>query len=139
MATGILRRGSTQIEFEIYQENGGLAFARDVGKPRQRFHAVSAANPISRDHWSAIETWTVLGMLIGPGSYSRAKNLVENLIKPHSQGVPLILDMTSVPGVDVEVEVAVPQSTSCMLDYQPGIKDRVDLQLTLPLVFDTQG
>lgn len=137
---GFLARGSTRIGFEIHRDGGGnLAIAVDIGKPDQKWHEVSTQTPKVRDDWSAVENIVVLGMFKGADAYSRANSLVEDLVKPHSDGEPLRLDLTQVKGWDQEVDVGVPSEDSVELDYQLGAKNRVDLRLKVPPVTETLG
>lgn len=140
MTQAIVARGSTSVAFELYQDGGGnLAVAIDIGKPDQKWHEVSTDTPKVRDDWSSVETITVLGQFLGSDAYGRANMLIEDLVKPHSNGTPLTLDLTAVPGIETIVDIGVPQENSVELDYQPGVANRVDLQMTVPVVQETLG
>lgn len=141
MTTATFSRGSTSVEFKILRQGGDLAVARDVGKPnlKTRPRSDDASGPRSSDQRSAQDRLVVLGIFEGPGAYSRADALVEDLVKPHSEGTPLELDLTNVPGFNKVYEVGVPNEQAVELDYQPGIRQRVDLQLSVPIVSDTIG
>lgn len=139
MASATLSRGSTSVTFDIYQEGANLAIARDIGKPQQQFKTVSREDPRSQDQLSAIDQLTVLGILLGADAYSQAQTLVDDLIKPHSGGQPLQLDLTAVSGYDSIFEVGIPSDTAVQLDYQPGTKNRVDIQLSVTVVSSTIG
>jgi len=139
MAEATVSRGSTSVTFSIYQEAGELAIARDIGKPQQSFKTVSQEAPRSQDQLSGIDQLTVLGVFLGDGAYSRADTLVEDLVKPYSEGEPLQLDLTDVTGWDGILQIGVPDDTAVQLDYLPGRKDRVDIQLSVPVVSSTVG
>jgi len=139
MADAILSRGATSVTFRLWQEAGDVVVARDVGKPQLAFKTVSRQAPRSQDQLSSVDQPTLLGVFVGDGAYSRANAIVENLILPYSDGTPLQLDITDVEGFDSVFEVGVPSEDAIQLDYQPGRKDRVDVQLSTPIVSSTVG
>lgn len=139
MADATLSRGSTNITFTIHREGGQLAIARDLSKPALSIKNVSRQEPRSVDLKSSVETITLLATLLGPSAYSQADALVEDLIKPHSDGEPLQLDLTDVTGFTNVFEVGVPSEDAIQVDYLPGTRDRVDVQFSLPVVDDTTG
>lgn len=139
MVDATLSRGATSVTFHIWQEAGNLAIARDVGKPELKVQEVSRETPRSADLKSGLDQLTVLGVLTGPDAYADADTIAEDLIKPHSGGVPLNLDLTGVTGFDTVFEVGVPSANAYQCDYVPGRKDRVDISLTVPIVSDTIG
>jgi hypothetical protein len=139
MPTATLSRGGTSVTMKIWREGGQLAIAVDAGKLSATTYEVAAEDPKTADHKSALHRITVLGVLLGSNAYSNAQTLCESLVKPHSDGTPLTLDVTSVPGFTTGYEVGVPDSRAVQVDYRAGITNRVDVQLGLPVVSSTIG
>jgi len=139
MVTASVSRGATTVDFEVWGSPGDLAIGFDVGKPNQSIISVSRLEPRSANHQSDVQRVVVLGVLKGPGAYSAADALAEDLIKPHSGGTPLQLDLTDVTGIDSVFTIGVPDSSALELSYLPGRKNVVDLSLNVPLVSDTIG
>ena len=138
MAVATLSRGGTSVTIQIWAEGGELLVGRDVGKPQAGIQEVARADPRSVDHKSATDSFTIVGQLIGSNAYADARTLAEDLIKPHSAGERLMLDLSDVPGLGT-YEVGVPSPRALELDYQQGQRDWVPCSLTLPVVSETIG
>lgn len=139
MATAVISRGTTSVDVEIWGEGGDLLIGRDIGNPEARIAPVARVDPRASDHKSATDTITLVGILEGASAYDDARTLAEDLIKPHSDGTALQLDLTAVPGFDTVFDVGVPSARALEVDYRPGVRNRVDVQLTVPVVDNTIG
>lgn len=135
--TVTLSRSGVSVDIDLLQRGGDLTIARDVGKPNLNFPVAAALDPIAQDQFSASDRFAIFGILVGPGAYSRAQSLAVDLVKAHSQGDPLLLDPTEVTGFDSKYEVGVPSESALEIDYRPGVRDRVDVALSLPVVSST--
>jgi len=137
-AQATVSRNQTSVTFDIYDEGGNLAVARDIGKPELEFYQVAREAPRSFDGFSATDVFTVVGQFTGSSAYSDAKKLAEDLIRPHSNGDALTLDLSDVPGF-TSYEVAVQNESALQLAYPPGQTDWVSVQLQATQVRDTIG
>jgi len=136
MVDAILSRGSTSVSIKIWVKNNELCLARDIGKPNAQILPVSRGDPRTSDHLSAADQITLVGNLTGPNAYADAQTLAENLVKPHSNGTPLKLDLSAIPSWGT-YEVGVPSRRVCRLNYKPGQSDWVSCQMRLPIVNTT--
>jgi hypothetical protein len=139
MVDGTISRGNTSVTFRLWQEGGNIVIGRDIGKPQGKFKTVSRQAPRSNDFLSSSDRFTVLGVLTGSNAYADAKTLAEDLVIPHSGGTPLQLDLTAVTGINTVYDIGVPSGNALQLEYRPGRRDRVDLQLSVPVVSATVG
>lgn len=139
MADAILSRGATSVTIPILETDGGLAVARDVGKPAANERDVGREDPLVIDNMSAGDSFTVVGLLHGAPAYTDAKTLAEELIKPRATtDTPLQLDLSDLPGRGT-YDVAPVTESAATLTYSPGRQQMVGVQLSLSVVGSTIG
>lgn len=139
MVTATLKKadGSQSVSFDIWRDGAGqLCVSRDIGKPQAGFREAGTSNIIVSDFMSATDVYTVLGIIT---TYSDAQSIVEDIVKPFIGSTSLELDVTSVPGISNVQRVGVPSKRAIELDYQVGVRNMVDVQLSLPAVSRTQA
>jgi hypothetical protein len=136
--TATLTRADTSVSFPIQEEAGENLVARDFGKPNLTVNAGKGGDldPLMGQDVAAVnETYQINTRL---GSYDTAIRLA-NLIKSHSQGDELTLDIP-LPEYDDDIHVfpALQQDAALTLSYEPG-RGRVLTSLTLSRVGDLRG
>lgn len=139
MTTVTLSRGSTVVSINLEQETGGTpTLVQSVSKPQQKFPTVSVVDPRVSDQFESVETFVLRGYLDGDGAYRDARILAEELIKPHSGGTPLTLELSSVDGFG-RYDVAPAGENACEIEYLPGQRDWIPVSLNLTRVDETIG
>lgn len=138
MTTATLSRGSTSVTFDLWEESGSLLIAEDTGKPELEELPAGVTSPRIGDHFSAVRNLTVVGRLAGSSAYDDARVMAEELVKPQSGGTALQLDLSNVQGFGTN-DVAPITDRALQLEYRPGVRNVVDLQMTMPVVHTTQS
>lgn len=125
-------RSGTSVTIEALEDGGGNPLvSRDVGKPNLEVSSVGFEDPITNDSLSSQSLFTVVGRLTGSSAYSDAKTLAESIIKPRlSTGTPVQLDLSNLPNRST-YDTAPSQQQSLVLTYPPGMRNNVQVQLTL--------
>jgi hypothetical protein len=132
-----LSRDTTSVTFDVIAEGGSPLLFFDVGKPNAQEQRSGRVDPRSSDFWSGLRNISVRGEMDRASAYSDAQTLAEDLIKPYGNGDPLQLDISELPQhgtFDV-----MPLQQACILQYPPGTKDVVIVDLSMPVVSDTLG
>lgn len=138
MVTATISRGTTSVTFDLVEEAGALIIAEDTGKPALNVDESPRGDPRIGDHYSALTTLTVPGRLSGSTAYDDARVLAEELIKPNSDGTALSLDLSNVSGFGTN-DVAPTNERALELTYRSGFTNEVLLQLSLPVVNETNS
>lgn len=135
MARASLSRGDTSVSLELYERSGNPLVSRDVGKPQSKVYETSKLDPRFGDQRAGLDVITIIGQFRGSDAYTRARTLSEDLVKPHSGGVPIEVDLSQVTGFGVYDTVA-SEAGACRLHYPSGQTDWVSVQLSLNVVSD---
>lgn len=137
--TATFTRRNKSIDIPLSADSAGApTIARDVGKPNQSFQTNGRNNPRSADFWSALENYTLFGYFTGSSAYSDAITL-SNLIKSGSgDNATLNIPLSAYPST-INCQPAAEQEQALQLVYPPGMKDRVEVQLSLTRVSETKG
>lgn len=138
MTSITVSRGSESVTMDVYEQAGNLHIARDVGKPESRVYMTGAEAPKASDTRAPMETYTVIGQLVGPGAYADARTLAEDIVLPHSGGTSATLDLSNVSGLSSE-SVAFIGERPVAFGYPPGQGEWVSVQLQATVVTDTLG
>lgn len=138
MISVTVSRKSTSVDVNLHGEAGDLSFARDIGKPHQKFHDLGKEDPEHRDDWSAQVRYVLTGRV---SSYSDAQTLAETLVKQRTpdDDSPLQVDLSSLPQYSGTVDVAADQESSLELTYLPGTRNDVEVRLNVVEIGDTIG
>lgn len=136
-----LERDTTSISLPLVGEGAGVPLvAVDHGKPESGPASKGIINPRWGDFWSQLESYTLNVRFTGSDAYSDAIALAD-LIKSHSGGEDLVLDIPGLPEIDTDVVVApAPEQDSAVsFTYNPGGREMVDAQVSLTRVNETAG
>jgi len=139
MVTASLSRGSTSVDFELNQSAGGTpTIVQAISKPQQKLPSVSVVDPRVSDQFASVETFVLRGYIDGDTAYQDARSLAEELIKPHSGGTGLSLDLSNADGFGTYT-VAPAGENACELEYLPGQRNWIPVSLNLTRVDETIG
>lgn len=136
-AQATLTHGAESVTFDLLDEAGNLAVARDVRKGELKIYTTGEEDAHAEDNFSAGNSFTLVGILSGSNAYADAKTLAENIIKPRPAAA-LSLDLTDMPGMGTYDVVPVGES-ACQIMYDPGERNLVRLQITLTNVRSLAG
>lgn len=142
MADAVISRtggGSESVTLSVVNNRDGLAVARDVGKPNINLYETGTEDPQPQDNLSALDNFTVIGELSGSSAYSDAQTLVEDIIKRRPQSSDKIqLNLTDLPSGQTH-DVAAIADQAVRVTYNPGVRQRVLVQLSLQVVDSVNG
>ncbi|QLG62836.1 hypothetical protein [Halorarum salinum] len=135
-----LERGDTSIALPLVEEGGGSPLvAVDIGKPELDVHSSGVLDPRTMDQWSGLEQYTLFVKFYDSNAYDDAIVLAD-LLKSYSGGDPLLLNIPmSEFDSDIEVAPAAGQDEATSMTYPPGIRDYVEIDLSLTRVSNTFG
>jgi hypothetical protein len=139
MVQASLSRDGTSVDFQLNQDSGGTpTIIQSVSKPQQKLTPVSVVDPRVSDQFESVQSFILRGYIDGDSAYSDARVLAEELIKPHSGGNNLTLDLSNADGFS-SYTVAPATESACELEYLPGQRDWIPLSLNLTRVDTTIG
>lgn len=130
-----LSRSGTSVSIPVVDNSSGTPLiSKDVGKPNLNIQETGAINPRHNDFWSGLEQYTILGRFTSSTAYDDAITLAD-LIKENSNGTPLDLNIPLNDFDDtIKVAPAAGQDQSLALNYPPGRRDSVEIDLGLTRV-----
>lgn len=131
-------KGGNSVTFEIYEEPAGMLFARDIGKPEARIYRVGREAPRTTDHRAPMESYLVVGQIVGSDAHDDARVLAEDIVGSHSGGNAATLDLSNVSGLESET-VTFFGEQALQLHYPPAQPDWVSLQMQASIVRDVIG
>jgi len=140
MATATVKRDSTSVDIPLIESGSGTPLVGvDYGKPNVDIKNSGVLDPRVTDQWSGLRQYTILGKLQGSNAYSDAITLADS-IKSHSAGSNTTLNI-DMPEYDTDIRVcpAAGQDQALTMNYPPGWKDYVEVELALTRVVDTTG
>jgi hypothetical protein len=138
MVQASLSRGSTSVTFQVEQEPGGQTVIQTTGKPQQEILETSSRDPRVSDQFAAVKSLTVNGYIDGSNAYEDARVMAEDLVKPHSNGAPLQLDVSNLDGFST-YDVAPDNASALKLTYNPGERRFVRVAMSVTQVDETIG
>lgn len=139
MTTASLSRDGTSVSFELAQSGGGTpTIVEAVSKPNQKFQPIARVDPRTSDFFQSVKTFILRGYIDGDTAYQDARVLAEELIKPHSGGNDLTLDLSNADGFG-SYTVAPAGENAAEIEYLPGQRDWVPISLNLTQVDETIG
>lgn len=142
MADAIISRtggGTESVTLSLRNTDNAAAVTRDIGSPNTKFHNLGKEDPEPSDHLSREDTFTIIGRLSGSNAYADAKTLAEDIIKRRpSSSDNIELDLTALPSGDTHT-VAATSESAVRLAYVPGVRQIVDVQLSLQVVDSVTG
>jgi len=136
MAVATLSRGSTSIDIQLQQEGGETLLSSTFGKPEVNVrNSGGTLLPRVIDAWSGIQTFQLRGKLYDYATTHELADLVQS-----ASATPLEL---SLPGSlypnSVTVAPAAGQDTALSLVYPAGMRDMVNVKLSLTRVGDVNA
>jgi len=139
MVQATILRGNTSVSLDLIADGGTPLVSRDIGRPSLQFQQNGELLPRHIDHYSGLETYTLLGRFFGSNAYSNANTLAD-LLKSNPNGTPLTLNI-GMPEYDTDMTVmsAAGQEQAVELNYPPGKKDTVEIDVGLTRVSDSLG
>ena len=139
MATATLERGGTTVSLELIETGGTPVASVDLGKPNLNIQPNGALDPRHIDQFANTESYTLLGRFEGNTAYDDAIALCD-LIKSNVAGDETLLNV-DMPEFDTDIPVApaAGQEESVSLNYPPGQKDMVEVDLGLTRYGQLQG
>lgn len=140
MVNATVERNGTSVDVELLASGSGTPLvSRDIGKPNLDIQQTGSINPRKIDQWSGLEQYTLSGKLTGSNAYSRAITLVD-LIKSNSNGNELTLNIgMNEFDTDINVVPAAGQEQAATVEYNPGWRDYVEVDLSLTRVSKILG
>lgn len=139
MVSAEISRGNTSVELPLLAEGGTPLVARDIGKPNMNVYKNGVLDVRHSDQNSGLMTYTLLGRFHGSSAYSDAITLAD-LIKTNGNGTPLKVDIgLSEFDSNVMVAPAATQEEALQLNYPPGRRRTVEVDLGLTRISSTQG
>lgn len=136
MTTLTLSRGATSVDVEWLGEAPDPILVYSASKPNQEINPVSNIDPRVSDQFQNVKQFTINGYLTGANAYTDARSLAGELIKPHSGGTALQLDLSNIDGFGT-YDVAPSQQNAVDISYPPGQRDLVPVSFSLPVVDTT--
>jgi len=140
MATATLDRDGTTVQIPLVTDSSGSpVVSRDYGKPNQEIQPTGSINPRFSDFWSGLQQYTLSGIFKSDTAYSDAIALLD-LIKSNSNGNQLTLNI-DMPEFDTDIPVvpAAGQETACSVEYNPGWRNYVPVELSLTRAVTESG
>lgn len=140
MATAVLSRNGTTVEFPLVESAGSPVVSTSYGKPNLKIQEAGHQQPRHIDQWSGLESYSLLGRFLSDSAYSDAIQLAD-LIKSNGNGNDLTLTLQGLDEYDTSMVVApaAGQDVALALAYNPGRRDWVDVDLGLTRVNRTLG
>lgn len=139
MVDATLSRGSTSVSIPLLDSGGAPVIGVDHGKPNLEIQRTGSLNPRHIDQYSGLESYTLLGRFTSSTAYQDVITLAD-LIKSNSNGNDLEL---SIPLPEFNnpmiVAPAAGQQEAVSLEYLPGRRDWVDVDIGLTRVNQTLG
>ena len=140
MVNATLERNGTSVDVELLANGAGTPLvSRDIGRPNLEIQETGSINPRHVDQWSGLEQYTISGKLTGSNAYSRAITLMD-LIKSNSNGNKLSLNIgMSEYDTDINVVPAAGQDAACTVEYNPGWRNYLEVDLSLTRINQIVG
>ena len=140
-AIATLSRGETSVEIPLLGEGGNILSAVDLGKPDLIVHDEGGSPfPRVQDQWSGFGQFNLNGVFRGSNAYSDVIELV-NLLLSDGGGDPMILDIPALDELESNITVApsAEADRALNLNYQPGRREHVEIDLGLTRIGQTLG
>lgn len=139
MVSVTISRGGTSVDVPVLSTGGQPLINANVGKPNLNIQNTGSINPRSSDFWSGFESYTITGAFTGSNAYSNAVTLAD-LIKSGDSGSDLTLDIPLAEfDSDMLVAPAAGQEEALQIEYLPGRRTWINVNLTLTRVDSTLG
>lgn len=139
MVQATISRNDISVDLQVEAEGARTTVIESVSKPEQDFKVISQEDARVSDQFAAVRSFNpITGYIDGPSAYEDALILAEDLVKPHSDGVPLTIDLSNLEGFGT-YDVAVNNSNALKLTYPPGQRNWVQVQLNVTQVDAVDG